>query len=59
MIHYGEIKELSDIIDGLDNKWVLSLSDKQLIVSHLKKYKDILEGWYGDQQHDIRRDSEL
>ena len=51
MVQYAEIKEVSDIISGLNDKWVLSLSDKQLIVEHLTKYKDILEGWYGDEQY--------
>ena len=51
MVQYAEIKEVSDIIDGLNVKWVLSLSDKQLIVEHLIKYKEILEGWYGDEQY--------
>ena len=51
MVQYAEIKEIADIISSLDDKWVLSNTDKELIKYHLTKYHTILEGWYGDEQY--------
>ena len=49
MVQYAEIKEVERVIDGL-NGWAMSTEKKQAIY-HLKKYKEILEGWYGDEQY--------
>ena len=56
MVQYAEIKEVEKQIDGLANGYAMSTD---ITIQLLTKYKNILEGWYGDEQYHMEKDLEL
>ena len=48
MVQYAEIKEVERVIDGLSHGYAMST---HVTIQLLTKYKEILEGWYGDEQY--------
>ena len=50
MVQYAEIKEVKTLINSILNNIRMS-NQKELTIQLLTKYKEILEGWYGDEQY--------